>query len=451
MPDRRVLVVGTTPDYVALIHERYPGRALFLTDTCQRVESLYAPPERSSEIVCDLGDVDTVLPLLLSHLSKQRQELTGVACYDCERLSLAAELAAAFGLPFPSPSAILRSRDKLLSKSVWQRHGVRCPKAELIHEESQTLGLTERLGGPVVLKPLTGSGSELTFFCRDNQGTRAAFRQITAGLEKRCESPMYRSVPTDSASTDHFPPVLAEQHIAGPEYSADFIVDNGNIEIVRVASKIRSHELPFGTTRAYVVPAELPVTVGREDLVRQLRAAAVALGLTKAVCMVDFIVNHHAVCLLELTPRIGGDCLPALIRLSSGLDTIGLALDFAEGRPSEIPAPSMWRRLVGLRLFAPHSGTLAGVSCERSKHDRRVREIYAKHHVGHRIALPPDDYDSWVLGHIVFEPHREVSVDRQCDEIAKLATINVRKDYDQKFARIHRPGRRTASAADPAA
>ncbi len=30
MSDRRVLVVGTTPDYVAHIHERYPGRALFL-------------------------------------------------------------------------------------------------------------------------------------------------------------------------------------------------------------------------------------------------------------------------------------------------------------------------------------------------------------------------------------------------------------------------------------
>ena len=100
MSDQRVLVVGTTPDYIAHIHELYSGQALFLTEISLRAESKETKPDENSEIVCRFPDKERIFSLLLEHLKRTDQKLSGVACYDCEWLSLAAEMAAYFDLPY---------------------------------------------------------------------------------------------------------------------------------------------------------------------------------------------------------------------------------------------------------------------------------------------------------------------------------------------------------------
>ncbi|MEW5993306.1 MAG: ATP-grasp domain-containing protein [Candidatus Zixiibacteriota bacterium] len=451
MSDRRVLVVGTTPDYIAYIHECYPARALFLTDRSQPVGLAEPTPDEASEIVCNLLDADGVLGALHEHLDLRRQRLSGIACYDCEWLTLAAELAVHFGLPYSSVESVRLSRDKYLTKKTWAEHGVRCPRVALVHSAGQALRLSERFGGPVVLKPLPGSGSELTFRCHDVYDLAAAYRALTDGLAHRRESPLYRLSPEVSGKPVLGPSVLAEEFVEGREYSADFIIDGDNLVLIRVAKKLRSDALPFGTTMAYVVPARLPGWMNNDALTGTLREAAHALGLTHAICMVDFIISKGETVLLELTPRIGGDCLPPLIRKSCGLDTIGLALDFAEGRDTKIPSLRRWTELVGMRLFSQRSGLLASVSCENLSDDSRIREIFIKRMPGHEIITPPDDYDSWVLGHVVFEPEPGASLRKQCNEISEKISINVEQYHDQKFAWIPDESCRSAQSPGPAA
>lgn len=444
MPDSRVLVVGTTPDYIAYIHTRYPGRALFLTDHAQRKGSAEAGPGSASEIVCHLRDGAAALSALHEHLEKQRQGLSGVTCYDCEWLSLAAELAEHFGLPFPSVTSVRLSRDKFLTKKKWAERGVRCPQVDLVYTGWQTLRLIERFGGPVVLKPLTGTGSELTFRCHDKYDLVTAFRAITDGLKQRHQHPLYASGSASSTGHAGDQPILAEEFIKGREYSADFIIDGDDLFLIRVAKKLGDDTLGFGTTIAYVVPARLPGWLTRETLIERLRDAATALGLVRAVCMVDFIISKDEVVLLELTPRIGGDCLPPLVRKSCGLDTIRLALDFAEGRKIDIPAPEQWRELIGLRLFASHGGVLSGIDCRALSRDSRVREIEFRHKPGHRIVLPPEDYDSRLLGHVIFEPRPDQSVAAQCAGVKEKIRFDVEQYHDQKLAWLHKAGRQTA-------
>ncbi len=451
MSDRRVLVVGTTPDYIAYISERYPGRALFLTDPVQRAGSVEAAPDDASEIVCDLLDKDSLLQALKKHLEELHQSLSGVVCYDCEWLTLAAELAERFSLPFPSVESVRLSRDKFLTKKKWSEHAVRCPRVELVHSGWQALRLVERFGQPVVLKPLTGSGSELTFLCCDNYDLTMAYRSIREGLARRSLLPLYKISEADGDQHVFDHPVLAEEFVEGREYSADFIIDDGNVILIRVAKKIRYDALPFGTTMAYVIPARLPAWLSREALAGRLRDAAQALGLTRAICMVDFIISKEEIVLLELTPRIGGDCLPPLIRRSCGLDTIGLALDFAEGRAYEIPAADQWRAHVGMRLFSPHSGVLSNVSCKQLSEDSRVKEIFIKRASGHEITVPPEDYDSWLLGHVIFEPQPDVSLETQCNDLRDKIFINVEQYHDQKLAWFHNAGCRATQQPGPTA
>ncbi len=451
MSDQRVLVVGATPDYVAHIEKRYPGRVLFLTDHAVRDVPGEAAPVDIHEVTCDLLDSNGALHALRLYLEETHQSLSGVACFDCEWLSLAAELADHFGLPFPSAESVGLSRNKFLTKRRWAENAVRCPQVELVHTGWQSLQIIEQFRGPVVFKPTTGSGSELTFLCNDKYDVTVAYRAIKSGLATRSQSPLYRLNPEHGSRPDADLPVLAEEWVEGREYSADFVIEDNTATLIRVAKKLRSDSLPFGTTLAYVVPAKLPGLLNAEMLREKLREAATALGFGRAVCMVDFIVNEDKVTFLELTPRIGGDCLPPLIRESCGLDTIGLALDFAGGRKLEVPSPDRWTELVGMRLFAPRSGMLANVNCIELSEDPRVREIVIQRAPGHEIIRPPEDYDSWLLGHVIFEPTPGVRLVEQCHDIREKIAINVEQHDDQKATWHDLAGRPDVQPPGPAA
>ena len=110
MHSSRVVVVGTTSDYIELIRRRYPHRALFLTDPGERARASEETPGAAEEILCDFTNAGEVFTVLNDHLRRYALALDGVACFDCEYLSFAAVLAKGYGLPFASPFAVAQSQ-----------------------------------------------------------------------------------------------------------------------------------------------------------------------------------------------------------------------------------------------------------------------------------------------------------------------------------------------------
>jgi biotin carboxylase len=425
MPEPRVIVAGTTADYIELIRKRCPGRALFITDPCERRQAFEAPPPAAEELLVDLQDPDGVLSALRNHLDRWQIRPTGVTCYDCESLELGSHIAGALSLPFPSLAAIEACRDKYRCKNLWRRADVACPPAAIVRHASDVLEFSQRHGLPVIIKPLTGSGSELTFKCNDPKDCRDSVEIIRFRLAKHSNRRMYKVAPVGSHGTDYRGQFVAEAFVAGREFSCDFVLDGNRLKIIRTAAKIFAAHQPLGTTLAYLVPDGVSAELELKTLEHQLLRAARALGLKRAVCMVDFIVREKTAHLLEMTPRPGGDCLPALIRQSCGLDMLELALDFAEGRPPQIPEASAWQPLVGLRLLAAAAGTVSKIDAAALQKNRSVREVYVKARPGHRVTLPPKDYDSRVLGHVIFEPNGLQPIEAQCAEMTAKLTLEI--------------------------
>jgi biotin carboxylase len=424
MHSPRVVVVGTTSDYIELIRCRYPHRALFLTDPAERARASEETPGPAEEILCDFTSGTDILRVLKDHLRRYRLAVDGVACFDCEYLGSAAVLANRLGLPFPSPSAVAQSRNKFLSKQAWKRAGVVCPEAAVVRNRSELPEFIDRVGKPFILKPLSGSGGELVFCCADHTDCLQAYDVMMNRLSQAGENRLYVTDPVASGDLDPLRHVILEEFIPGPEYSCDFFLENGRLEIIRTARKIPTAGTQVGTTTAaYVLPAQLPAEIPSPVFLNQLHRAATALGLERALCMVDFIVWQGKAHLLELTPRPGGDCLPWLIQQSCGLDTIGLALDMAQGRKlSMVPGQSL-KTLVGLRLFAPHGGTVKEIDEGDLRLDPRVQEVFIKRRPGHRVVLPPNDYDSRFLGHVIFRPTANTSLEAECAELASKLKV----------------------------
>ena len=426
--DRRILVVGTTSDYVDLIREHHPGRALFLTDRRERARAREADPGPAAEVLCDLANAPAAHQALRERLAGGGVTLAGITCFDCESLPLAADLASAFGLDYASPGAVAACRSKFTCKQRWQRAGVPCPDAGLVRSEEEALIFWNRAGGDVVLKPLTGCGSALTFRCRTEKDCREACRALRAGLASPPDSRLYATA--DASAADPRRVFAIEEFVAGPEFSCDFTCEDGRVEILRLASKVPAAEASFGTTLAYLLPARLPGGMDDDAFRRQLGDAARAVGLRRSIAMVDFIVKNGRALMIEIAPRPGGDCLPPLFRHSSGMDMLGLTLDFAEGRDLSLVPPSEWTRLVGLRLLAKRAGVIRTIDAGPLARDARVRDVHLKVERGHRVTLPPDDYDSRVLGHVVFDADPDCPIEDACRDMAAGLRVTMEGDHE---------------------
>ena len=420
MPERRTLVVGATSDYIETIHRRFPGRALFITDPAERARAHEPRPEPRAEVLCALTRPDEALSALRRRLARWRIDLSGVTCFDCESLDLAARLASALSHSFPSTEAVAACRSKFECKRLWQAAGLPCPRSELVSELDEAFRFMARVRRPIVIKPLTGSGSELTFLCEGEASCREAFAVLSSRLPFHGDTRMYAAFPgeQDGRPPDPHRTFIAEEFIDGEEYSCDFALDDGRVTVIRIARKAPARDHSFGTTRAYLVPAKLPEPVN-SGFERQLLEASQAVGLVRCLCMLDFVVRDGRAFMLEVAPRPGGDCLPPLILRSSGLDILGLALDFAEMKELDLPDPSRWRPLVGARLLADRAGLLRRVDDSALRRDTRVIESYVKVGPDHRVLLPPEDYDSRVLGHVLFAPLHLADFEAECRELLR--------------------------------
>ena len=416
----KVLVVGTTTDYVDWIRAAAPGKALFLTDPVIRRAGKEAVPAHDEEILCCLEDADPVLRALEAHLDRYDQKIIGVACFDCESMVLASILAGEKKVAYPSVEAICNARDKYVSKQIWQAHGIACPRVFPVNTREEVLAFFQETGRKgIVLKPFSASGSELVFRCQTPGECEASFDILARGLQKQSSHPLFKKV----SSLGH--EMLAEEMIEGPEYSCDLIVENGHATVIRLTRKIKPGDKPFGTIQGYVLTADLP---GRFDVARlekMLFQAASTLGIHRGICMVDFILKEDQPVLIELTPRPGGDCLPFMLREAGHFDILEAALDFAAKKPVVLVDRHQFSSCIGFRLHAPRAGILKGIDTDQLAFDPRIKKIHIIRKPGHGITLPPEDYDSWYLGHLIICPGKDNCPETECVLISNRISIEI--------------------------
>lgn len=415
----RVLVVGTTPDYIDWIRNAWPDRALFITEPALRQKADEPVPHAEEEICCSLDRFETVRNALSAHLDQWELTLSGIACFDCEALELAARLAAEWGLPYPGRLAIRNSRDKLVSKQIWQQNGIRCPDTMPVTSQVDLLDFLDSHPAGLVLKPVSGSGSELVFRCSSREDCIQAFEAISEGLTKRAGNRLFNQAPRHGFA------MVAEEWVDGTEYSCDFLIRDRTAAIIRMTRKIKPAGRPFGTVSGYML-TDLPL--GRfdrpawEDV---LFRAAGALGIRRGICMADIIVRDGEPIIIEMTPRPGGDCLPHLMRAAGDLDMLGLTLDVAEQKPVSLKPGIDFPPMAGLRIHAGKAGVLKGIRTENLAGDSRIKSLHFFRRPGHTIVMPPEDYDSWLLGHMIVDLGNPDFSETRCLLMTKRVEVDI--------------------------
>ncbi len=268
----------------------------------------------------------------------------------------------------------------------------------------------EKIDQPCVLKPLTGSGSELVFLCTSKKDCEKWSEIMSRELKGRESNRLYAKAGIE---------FLAEEYVQGTEYSCDFVADEYGVHVIRLTRKIRAVGKTFGTIAGYALADYPSVEFSADLLEKNLAGAAQAMGIKRTISMVDFLVTSDEIVLLEITPRAGGDCIPHLLRRSGHLDILSAVVDFAVHHT--LPPPSSYTngKYVGARLHAKKPGQIIRFNTQHLEQDPRIKEIHLVRKEGHRVNMPPVDYDSWYLGHVIFQPYSDVPLEEQCFEIRR--------------------------------
>jgi biotin carboxylase len=100
---------------------------------------------------------------------------------------LAARLRERFGVPGMSVDAVRGFRDKQLMKERVAAAGLRVPHSQRVRTVADAWAAAERIGYPLILKPIAGAGSADTYKCEDARALEEALRLMLHVGEASCE------------------------------------------------------------------------------------------------------------------------------------------------------------------------------------------------------------------------------------------------------------------------
>jgi biotin carboxylase len=269
--------------------------------------------------VVDVADPDAIATAV-STLAGDGAEV-GVLTWDETVLEATAQAAEQLGLPHMSAQAAARCRDKYATRELMAAAGLPAVRFRLAATADEAVSAAAELGFPVVVKPRALAGSMGVAVAPDEAAVREAFEAAATSR--------YADLPTGHG-------VLIEEYLDGPEISVDSAVLDGVVRCVHVAYKRLGFPPGFEEVGHLVGDwSTQPWAAQVEELVV---GAHHALGVTHGVTHAEVRLTAAGPRLVELNGRLGGDLIPYLSELATGIDLVAAAGRLAFGRaPRLIP------------------------------------------------------------------------------------------------------------------
>ncbi|MFF3735518.1 ATP-grasp domain-containing protein [Streptomyces sp. NPDC002476] len=263
--------------------------------------------------------------------------LAGVTSSSEYFIATAAAAAAKFGLSAPDPQAVEQCRDKTRQRVVLAHAGVNVPRFAEVNDTASAVRTAEAFGLPVVVKPVSGSGSIGVRLCT----TAAEVERWCGGLFA-------------AAGTNDRGRILVEEYVDGDEYSVETFDPNA-IAVVRKHLGPAPHFVEVG----HDFPA--PLAPGdHERLTGTVLRALSALGLGWGAAHTELRMSARGPVVIEVNPRLAGGMIPHMIQNAGGLDLVDAVIARASGNEAAARLSSRAHGAIRF-LVGQESGVVASV------------------------------------------------------------------------------------------
>lgn len=338
-----------------------------------RTEPTWQRDHIAGHSVADLSDRDAVLAAARAVAASR--PVLGVLSWDETLIVVTAHLAESLGLPGPSIQGIEGCRDKRRNREVLAAAGLPQPAFGWAATEGEAVELAEGIGYPAVVKP-RGMGASIGVVLAGSPGeVRRSFHIA--------EDSSYDGAPSYQGGA------LVEEYLAGPEVSVDAAVVGGEYLPMFVARK-QTGMFPYFEELGHTVTAGDPLLRDAtfvDTLARAHRAIGFRYGITHTE--VKLTTRGHVV--VEINGRLGGDLIPFLGRLATGIDPGVAAARVSTGALPDL-APSR-SRTVGIRFgYPPEDCEVQSVSLPEVGPVAGLLHGEALVEPGSELRLPPGGY-----------------------------------------------------------
>ncbi len=338
-----------TGDWLVLVESNTTGSGRLFCAAARRMGLrpvlLARDPDRYPYVRADAVDsrvVDTAAPeAVLAACAALAGRVAGVTSSSEYFVGTAGEVARSLGLPHPDPDAVRQARDKRAQRTRLAEAGVPCPGFAAAGTPAAAAGAAARIGLPVVVKPVAGSGSIGVRRCATPAEVRAAAEYVLD------TDPAELALPAQ-------PAVLVEEYLDGAEYSVETLDD----QVVGITGKHLGPE-PYFVEIGHDFPARLGAAQ-RAAIGDAAVAALRALGLGWGAAHVELRQTAAGPRLVEVNPRLAGGMIPRMVQEATGIDMIFHQVARAAGR-AEPPRASRARAASIRFLVATTSGRLTEI------------------------------------------------------------------------------------------
>ncbi|MGW0844278.1 ATP-grasp domain-containing protein [Streptomyces sp. NPDC002787] len=348
--------------------------------------SSWARPYVHREVTVDLADPEA-LAVAVKQLNEETT-LGGICTYMEHYVVAAAQLAERFGLPGTSPASVAACRDKARTRRVFAEHDVASAVSHLVADEDAAVDAARSLGYPVVVKPRGMGGSAGVVRADTDAEVREAFRRASRETVLGLDAFAVRGV-------------LVEEYLAGPEISAETVVlGHDDVRIVAITRKRLGAEPRFQEV-GHLVDAADPL-LGDATVAQTVIDAVQALGIERGVLHIELRLTARGPVLIEVNARPGGDLIPHLVRLATGIDLAQAAAALATSAVPDL-APTHRRAAAVQFLYPPATGVVTHLSAPAAvRFERWLDRLVWTRHPGDRVTAPPhasidDRLAHWVV------------------------------------------------------
>ncbi|MER9254461.1 lyase family protein [Mesorhizobium sp. M0598] len=291
---KRARALGFEP-YLAT---RNPARYAFLKDT-----------------VAHVIEAETRSPDELVGVAAKLRRLAGIYSSSEFFVQAASSAAMAIGLPTANPEAIATCRNKWKQAAELQRQSIAIPETRLATSVRDVENILAQATLPVVVKPVSGSGSSGVRLCDSEAAAIKAFESATGAL---LDQVGLRS-----------PDVLIQQYIEGKEYSAEIIAYDGTLHCLGILAKHKG-PTPCFVEVGHDFPAPLPES-SLQELASFAAGAVSALGLNFGPAHVEFVITELGPVIIEVNPRLAGGMIPVMLSHALGTSILDMVIKLYAG------------------------------------------------------------------------------------------------------------------------
>jgi len=297
-----------------------------------------------------------------------------------------------------NPAAAIRFlADKHAMRELLARGGLSPVSFEAAPTRQEVPDAVHRIGYPAVVKPAALAGSRGVFLWQEAQD-RAAWTALV-----------------DQYGYDG--PFLVEEYLQGPEYSVETLSRDGRHQVVGITEKLLGPP-PLFVEVGHVHPAPLPQD--RRQAVEELTTEFLtACGYRFGPAHTEVIWTERGPRIVESQARLGGDRIPRLVELATGLDIEQAIFAALADRPAEPTEPTA---TAIVRFFTFPPGRVDEIrGLETAAHLTHVDELSLRLSPGDTVPAVRDSKSRH--GHVIVSGASPEEARTRCAEV--LAAIEV--------------------------